>query len=81
MLFFIWNFTQIVRSSWKYSKVIHLVWHQSHNTCTTNRHLRSKGERNGAQRRTKESFGRTMMQELKLLHMAKKHILGRGNVN
>ena len=32
---------------------------QNHNARTTNRDLRSKGERNEAQRRTK--FGRTMM--------------------
>jgi len=31
-----------------------------------NRYLRSSGERNGEQRRTKVSFGRTMMQALEL---------------
>ena len=33
-----------------------LVWHQSHKAHTTNRHLRTKGERNGVQRRTKVSL-------------------------
>jgi len=52
------------------------VSHQSHNVHTANRHLRSKGERNGVQRRTKVSFGRTMMQALELLRLAKRHISG-----
>ena len=39
-----------------------LVSHQSLNARTANRHLCSSRERNGAQRRTKVSFGRTMMQ-------------------
>jgi len=37
------------------------VLHWSHNVCTTNCHLHGSGERNGAQRRTKVSFGRIMM--------------------
>ena len=37
-------------------------------------HLRSSGERNGAQRRTKVSFGRTMMQALELLRLVKRHV-------
>ena len=39
------------------------VSHQSHNVCTANR---GSGEKNGAQMRTKVSFGRTMMQALEL---------------
>ena len=42
------------------------VSHWSHYTCTANRHLRSNGERNGAQRR-KVSSGRT----IELLQMVK----------
>ena len=45
-----------------------------------NRHLRSSGERNGEQRRTKVSFGRTMIQALELQRLAKRHILGRSDV-
>jgi len=41
-------FKHFVRSS-----VLTQVLHQSHNTCITNRHLCSKGEKNGAQKRTK----------------------------
>ena len=52
------------------------VSHQSHNTCTANRHLRGSVERNGVQRRTKISFGRTMMQALELLHLVKRHVSG-----
>jgi len=47
------------------------VSHQSHNTRTANCHLRGSGERNRAQRRTKVNFGRTMMQALELLQLAK----------
>ena len=36
------------------------VSHWSHYTCTANRHLRSNGERNGAQGRRKVSSGRTI---------------------
>jgi len=46
---------------------------------TANRHVRSQ-ERNGEQRRTKISFGRTMLQALKLQRLAKRHILGRSDV-
>ena len=52
------------------------VSHQSHNMRTANCHLRSKGERNGVQRRTKVSFGRTIMQALELLQLAKRHDSG-----
>jgi len=43
------------------------VSHQSHYACTENCYLRGSEERNGAQRRTKVSFGKTMMQALELL--------------
>ena len=43
-------------------------------------HLRGKGEMNGVQRRAKVSFGRTMMQALELLWLAKRHISGRSDV-
>jgi len=43
---------------------------------TTNRHLHSNGERNGEQRRTKISFGRTMIRALELQWLAKRHISG-----
>ena len=58
------------------SSALTLVLHRSHNTRTANRHLYVKGERNGAQRRTKINFGRTMMQALEPLQLAKTHILG-----
>ena len=35
-----------------------------------------RGERNGAQRRTKMSFGRTMMQALQQLQLVKRHVTG-----
>ena len=44
------------------------------------RHLRGSQERNGKQRRTKISFGRTMMRALKLQQLAKRHISERSNV-
>jgi len=47
---------------------------------TANRHLHSSGERNGAQRRTKVSFGKTMMQAFELLQLTKRNILGFSNV-
>ena len=47
---------------------------------TTNHHLRGSGERNGKQRRTKVSFGRTMIRALELQRLAKRHISGRSNV-
>ena len=50
--------------------------HQSHNAHITNHHLHGKREMSGAQRRSKVSFGRTMMQALELLRLAKRHILG-----
>ena len=40
------------------SSALILVSHQSHNACTANCHLCGSGERNGAQRRTKVSFGK-----------------------
>ena len=40
------------------------VSHRSHYVRTANRHVRGKRERNGIQRRTKVSFGRTMMQAM-----------------
>ena len=42
-----------------------------YNLRIASRHLCGKGERNGVQRRTKVSFGRTMMQALELLQLAK----------
>ena len=47
---------------------------------TTNHHLRGSGERNGEQRRTKVSFGRTMMQALDLQRLTKRHISGRSDI-
>ena len=47
---------------------------------TANRHLRSSGERNGEQRRTKVRLGRTMMQGLELQRLVKRHISGRADV-
>jgi len=47
---------------------------------TANRHLRNSQERNGEQRRTKISFGRTMIQALKLQRLAKRHISGQSGV-
>ena len=48
---------------------------------TINRHLRGKGERNGIQRRTKLSFGRTMMQAMELLQLAKGTSLDEATLN
>ena len=62
------------------SAVLTQLSHQNHNVCTANCHLYSKRKRNGAQRRTKESFGRTMMQALELLQLVKRHILGQSDV-
>ena len=56
------------------SSSLTLVSHRSHNLCTVNCHLRGSGERNGTQRKTKLSFGRTMMQTLELLLLAKRHV-------
>jgi len=47
---------------------------------TANCYLCSSGEKNGKQRRIKLSFGRTMMQALKLLRLAKRCVLARSNV-
>jgi len=47
---------------------------------TANHHLRGSQERNGEQRRTKVSFGRTMILALKLQRLAKRHISGWSNV-
>jgi len=44
-------------------------------------HLHNSGERNEAQRRTKLSLGRTMMQALELLRLAKWHVSGQSNVD
>ena len=43
---------------------------------SANRHLHGHGERNGTQRRTKVSFGRTIMQALEQLRLVKMHISG-----
>jgi len=43
-------------------------------SATTNRHLRSSGERNEEQMRTKVSFGRIIIQAFELLWLEKKHI-------
>ena len=56
------------------------VLHQIHNACTANRYLRGKGERDTVQRRTKVSFGRTMMQALELQWLSKRHVSGRSDV-
>jgi len=47
---------------------------------TANRHLRGSGERNGKQRRTKVSFGRTMIRALELQRLVKRYILRRNDV-
>jgi len=62
------------------SSVLTLVSDQSHDGHITNHHLCGKGERNGAKRRTKVSFSRTMMQALELLRLVKRHTSGRTNV-
>ena len=41
-----------------------------------NRHLHGSGEKNGEQWKTKVNFGRTMMQALELLQLAKRYVLG-----
>jgi len=56
------------------SSALTLVSYRSHNAHTKNCHLCDSGEGNGAQSRTKVSFGRTMMQALELLRLAKIHI-------
>ena len=52
---------------------------KSRSDATTSRHLRDSGERNGEQKRTKESFGRTMIRALELQRLAKRHISGRND--
>jgi len=47
---------------------------------TANRHLCGSGERNGEQRKTWVSFGRTMMQALELQQLVKRQISGRSDV-
>jgi len=47
---------------------------------TANCHLHGSGERNGEQRRTKVSFGITMMRTLEQLQLVKRHIWGRSNI-
>ena len=42
------------------SSTLTLVLYRRHNTHTANRYLHGSGERNGAQRKTKVSFGRTI---------------------
>ena len=54
--------------------------HQSHNVCTPNHHLRGSEERNGVQKRTKVSFGSTMMQVLELLWLVKRHVSGQSDI-
>jgi len=56
------------------------VSHFSHNASTANHHLSASGERNGAQKWTKVSFGRTMMQALALLQLVKRHIFEWNNI-
>ena len=56
------------------------VSYRYHNACTVNCRLHGCGERNGAQRRKKVSFGRTMMQALKLLWLVKRHISGQNDI-
>ena len=46
----------------------------------TNCHLRGSGERHVEQRRTKVSFGRTMIRALELQRLAKRHISGQSDV-
>ena len=48
--------------------------------CNTNHHLRGKGERYGAQSRKNVSLGRTMIEALELLQLAKRYILRRSDV-
>jgi len=48
----------------------------TNNAHATNCHLHGSGESNEAQRRTKISFARTIMQVLELLQLAKRHVWG-----
>ena len=52
---------------------------KSRSNATTSRHLCDTGERNREQKRTKESFGRTMIRALELQRLAKRHISGRSD--
>ena len=48
--------------------------------CIANCYLCGSGESNGERRRTKVSFGRTMMRALELLQLVKRHVSGQSNV-
>ena len=48
---------------------------------TANHHLYGSGERNGEQRRTKGSIGRTMIRALELQWVVKRHILRQSDVD
>ena len=63
------------------SSALTQVSHQSHNVHTANHHLHSKGERNGALRRTKVRYGTAMMQALELLRLVKRHVSGQNDVD
>ena len=63
------------------SSALTLVSYLGHNTHAANHHLCSSGERNGAQSRTKVSFGRTMMQALELLQLEKDMSQGEATLN
>ena len=62
------------------SSALTLVSHRSHNARTPNRHLHGSGENSGTQRRTKVTFGRTMMKALELLRLVKRYILEQSKV-
>jgi len=62
------------------SSALTLVSHQSHSAHSANRHPCGSRQRNGAQRRTKVSLSRTIMQSLKRLWLAKRHIMGRNDI-
>ena len=49
-------------------------------SATANCHVTGSGKRNGEQRITKVSFGRTVMRALEQQRLAKRHILGQSNV-
>jgi len=73
-----WTAFQAKNSVWSApaGSALTLVSHWRHNARTANRHLCAKGERNGAQRRTKVIFGKTIMWALELLRLVKRHITG-----
>ena len=56
------------------------VSHWSHNSRAANHHQRYSRERKEAQRRTKISFGRTMMQALEQLWLVKRHVRKWSNI-